>query len=401
MPMNHCVPLTLLFATAAAAQAVVAPFDTTWQVVNLGPVPGLNNYGGTAFRPNDPNVLLVSPWPSTTIQALPLVRDQQGHITGAGAAVATITVGGTDGGLAFGPGDVLFSTWFGPNRLNQIRPGSLATDRVDDLGPLGVPGTVGACTFVPAGLPGAGRFKVATWSTDGFHDLPLSPDGNGTYAPGTATPGIQLQGGVEGLVYVPANAALFGGQLLVCEWGAGNIVAYQVDANGDPLVATRQVVVTAASTPGGGAVDPVTGDLVFMAAGGTLLVLRDDTVCGTFTGYGTPSPGALGTPTITANGCARLGQTITLTTSGPANGLGVLALSDTALSQIWNGLLILQTMQVTVLDVLDASGSGSRPLAIPFLPALGNTHLYLQCGYLDGSTPSGLGTSAGLDVLVR
>ena len=42
-------------------------------------------------------------------------------------------------------------------RLGQIRPGSTTVDRVDDLGPLGVGTSVGACAFVPPGRPGAGR----------------------------------------------------------------------------------------------------------------------------------------------------------------------------------------------------------------------------------------------------
>ena len=141
---------SLLLAAAAMAQSVVPPFDTAYQINNLGLIPGVGSYGGTAFLPGNPNVLLVSPWPSTAILAVPLVRNGQGAIAGFGTAVPVIAVGGTDGGLAFGPNQVLFSTEFGSNRLNQTKPGSTTVDRSDDLSLLGFPASVAfraACTM--------------------------------------------------------------------------------------------------------------------------------------------------------------------------------------------------------------------------------------------------------------
>jgi hypothetical protein len=243
-----------LLASIAAAQSVLPPFDTTYQIANLGAIPGVVSYGGTAFLPTNPNVLMVTVYPSPDIRAVPLVRNTQGFITGTGASTPVITVGGSDGGLAYGPNNVLFATWYGPNRLSQVKFGSTTTDRVDDLAPIGVSSSsVGACTFVPAGLPGAGRLKVCTWSSSAFHDVPLTPDGNGTFALGTAGAPVTLAGGVEGIVYAPAGAPLFGGQLLACEWGPGNIAAYQVDTIGNPLPATRQVVVGEIIQAGGAA----------------------------------------------------------------------------------------------------------------------------------------------------
>jgi hypothetical protein len=113
------------------------------------------------------------------------------------------------------------------------------------------------------------------------------------------------------------------------------------------------------------------------------------------------SPGALGTPTIGANGCARIGQTISLLPGGIPNGLGILALGNTQQNFTTNGLTVLQSLNVTVLSILDASGQGPLPLAIPINPSLGNSRVYLQAAYLDPSTPSGLIASAGLDVLIR
>ena len=131
--MKHAVSLLLLSATTLTAQTVAAPFDATYSTIVLT-APGIVSYGGTAFLPTDPDTLLVAPWPSTTIYAVPLLRDALGRIQSAGQATVAATGGGTDGGLAFGPTGVLFCTWFGPNRVSQILPGSAVTNRVDDLG---------------------------------------------------------------------------------------------------------------------------------------------------------------------------------------------------------------------------------------------------------------------------
>lgn len=397
--MKHAVSLLLLSATTLTAQTVAAPFDATYSTIVLT-APGIVSYGGTAFLPTDPDTLLVAPWPSTTIYAVPLLRDALGRIQSAGQATVAATVGGTDGGLAFGPTGVLFCTWFGPNRVSQILPGSAVTNRVDDLGPLGISATVGACTFVPAGLPGAGRLKVASYAGPGFYDVPLTPDGTGTFSPGTATLTAPLPTGTEGLVYAPASAPLFGGQLLVCEWTAGSIVTYQVDANGDPLLATRQVVVNGVASPGGGAVDPTTGDLVFCVNGGQLVLLRADANCGPVSAYGAASPGGGVTATLTASGCAHVGQTVFLHSQGPGNALGLVAAGFAPTLLPLGNVTMLQTMDVVVLQSLDATGSGTLDMAIPFQPIYANSHIYLQCGFVDSSSPGGITASAGLDVLI-
>jgi len=392
--------LPLSFTASLAAQAVTHAFNAVFQAVELPAIAGIGGYGGTAFVPGNPNLLLVSPYPSTTLFVVPLVRDALGNITGTSAAIPTASVGGTDGGAAFGPNNVLFTTWFGPNRVSQFVFGSTSPNRVDDLTPLGVVGSVGSCTFVPAGLPGAGRLKVGTYSGSVVHDLPYTPDGNGTFALGNVTSSVAIGGGIEGLVYAPANTPLLGGQLLVCEWGSGLIVAYQCNAIGDPIANTRQIVIGGASTPGGGAVDPLTGDIVFLQSGGQPLILRVGAACGTFTAYGTASPG-VATPTITGSGCSRLGQTITLQLGGSSNGIGVLALGYNQTNFVWNGLTVLQSLNVTLPLLLDATGQVSVPLSIPTTPTLGYTRLWWQFAQLDASTQSGFAASAGLEQLVR
>ena len=396
----------LVVALAAAgallpAQSVLPPFNAAWTFFDLGPT-GTNTYFGTAFAPTNPNVLLVGAYGSGQIRALPLTRDASGNITGFGALapVATLTPGAPDGGLAFGPNNVLFFTWYGPNRLGQILPNSSTPNRVDDLGPLGVAGSVGSCTFVPAGLPGAGRFKLGSWSSSIVYDVALTPDGNGTFIPviGAAAPVSQ---GPEGMAYVPASAPLLAGQLLVVEWTTGEVAAYQVDAIGNPLQATRQTVVNALSSPGGGAIDPLTGDIVFSNAGGNLVLLRATVQCGTWTTYGPASPGSGGAPLLLGLGCPRIGNTVTLVADYLPNAIGVLAFGENAINVPFGNVTVLQSLDVTAAHVLDGNGDWTLPLALPAFGGVGNRSWFFQLAYLDASTPTGLAASAGLDMFVR
>jgi hypothetical protein len=394
-----CIPL-LATSAPVVAQAVLPPFESVWQLTDLGNIPGIANYGGTAFSPTNPNVLLVAPYGGTTIYSVTVARDPSGNITGGGAVTPFATVGGTDGGLAFEPSGVLFATWYGPNNVSQLRPGSITTDRVDSLFSFGVASSVGTCAFVPAGLPGAGRFKVCSWSPAVFHDVPLTPDGNGTFAPGQASAGVPIATDIEGMVYMPASAPLLGGKLLLLGWTSGNITGFDIDANGDPIPSTATPVAYGTPGVGGGAVDPVSGNVVMFTTQGRMLVLRVGPVCGTNTSYGLASPGALGTPTLTSSGCARLGQTISLDATGPASGIGILA-AGVQTNFFYLNLNVLQTLDVTVVSLLSPAGTASTPLSIPPVGQLGYAHLYLQVAYFDASTPSGLIASAGLDLLIR
>ncbi len=75
-----------------------------------------------------------------------------------------------DGGVAYGPGGVLFLARYPLAQLGQIQPGSTTTDKVIDLAPHGVAGSLGALTFVPAGLPGAGSLKLASYNGGQWYD---------------------------------------------------------------------------------------------------------------------------------------------------------------------------------------------------------------------------------------
>ncbi|MGB5198286.1 MAG: hypothetical protein WBR56_00115, partial [Sedimenticolaceae bacterium] len=56
-------------------------------------------------------------------------------------------------------------------------------DRVDSFGPTA--SSISALNFVPAGFGGAGSAKAVTWSSGEWFDVPLTPDGSGTFDIGT------------------------------------------------------------------------------------------------------------------------------------------------------------------------------------------------------------------------
>ena len=117
-----------------------------------------------------------------------LVRDPvSGHITGFTPAARFADAPFNDGGVAYGPGGVLFvsrrdfaNTGNG-NKVRQTKPGSSIADRVVDLGALGVAHSPGSLQFVPAGHPGAGSLKLASYPDGEWYDASVAPDGSGTY----------------------------------------------------------------------------------------------------------------------------------------------------------------------------------------------------------------------------
>lgn len=264
---------TMLAATAGA-QTVRAPYDATYTVVNLGSPSGVPaQLGGLTFQAGNPNVLLIgggANGSSGALYALPVVRDAGQHVTGfAGAATPFGDGVYNDGGVAYGPGGVLFLTQYPINKLGQIKPGQTTFSKTTDLTALGVANSVGAINFVPAGFPGAGQAKIVSYNSYRWYTLTLAPDGAGTYDISAATYSVTTQGGPEGFVYVPQGSPLFSNSsMLVSEYQAGVISAFEVDANGDPQPQTRTVFVEGLTGAEGAVIDPLTGDFIFSTFGG-------------------------------------------------------------------------------------------------------------------------------------
>jgi hypothetical protein len=286
------VALALLgFTGSVVAQTLEPPFDADYSLVDLGPVPGLPPpNGGLTVVPGDPATLLIggeANFDTGMLYAVPLVRDTNGHITGfAAGAQPAASAPYNDGGVAFGPGGVLFLSRFPMNEIGQIMPGSIAADRVVDLAALGVVESPGGLNFVPTGFPGEGQLKLASWQDGEWYSLALASDGLGTFDVTSATPMANIPGGPEGFIYVTAGSPGFTdySHMLVSEWTDGNIVVYTIDANGDPLPSTRQVFISGLLGAEGAAIDPLTGDFLF-----STFSLNDDRVIAV-RGFAPPPP---------------------------------------------------------------------------------------------------------------
>lgn len=264
-------------SSPAHAIAIGGDFAADYSFLDLGTPGGVTApLGGLTFLDSD--TLLIggaANGASGVIRSIDVTRDGGGHITAfSGTSAAFSTAPNIDGGLEFGPGGVLFYTGYSNNVLGQIKPGSTTPDKIIDLSPLGVVSSVGTLTFVPAGFPGAGLMKMASYNGGQWYDITLAPDGLGTYdvidVTLRATPG----GGPEGIVYVQdGNPDFLLDSVLISEYSTGEVGAYEIDANGDPIVGTRRDFITGLSGAEGGVYDPFSGDFLFSTFGSSNQVI--------------------------------------------------------------------------------------------------------------------------------
>ncbi len=250
-----------------------AYYDPDYDLVDLGPASGVPTpYGCVMVDPNDPNKLLLggaANGAAGVLYTLPITRDGNGHITGfAGAATTYATAEYNDGGITIGPGGVLFLARWPVNGLGQYKPGSAAPDRVDDMTALGVASSAASVMFVPDTHPGAGTLKLMSWSIGQWYEMTFAPDGNGTFAVSAAAQRATLAGGPEGMAYIPIGSPLVPQpSVVVSEFSAGEVSVYEVDAMGDPVVASRKRLVYGLSGAEGASIDPVSGDFLFSTFG--------------------------------------------------------------------------------------------------------------------------------------
>jgi hypothetical protein len=268
--------LTLAFAPLTANAQTIDPFYAGSYTLNsLGNAPGVPTpYGGVVVKAGDTNTLLLGGSANNAngvIHNVPVTRDGSNHITAYnGNSSLFATAPNIDGGLAYGPNGVLFATTYNNNNLLQYLPGANTPSKTINLTGLGIASSVGTLQFVPAGVPGAGRFKVASYNGGNIYDVTLIPDGLGTFNIGTVTVGPNLGANQpEGIVYIQAGNPLFPvASMLVSEFSAGRVSSYEIDANGDPILATRRTFISGLSGAEGAAIDPLTGDFIFSTFGG-------------------------------------------------------------------------------------------------------------------------------------
>ncbi len=265
--------LSLIAISTSQAQVIQAPYDADYTLTDLGQVSGVPSfYGGIAFLHSDSNTLLIGGGANDSdgkLYAIQVTRDSGDHITGfTGVATVYADAPYNDGGLAYGPGNVLFYARYDPDpgEIGQIKPGSVITDKVNVL----TASFPGGLNFPPPGYPGEGKLKIAGYSGGDWYSADIAPDGSGTFNIVNMVLRVSdFASGPEGFVYVPVGSPQFPNySILLSDYGSDEVVTYQVDANGDPIAASRTLFVTDLSGAEGAVIDPVTGDFLFSTYGG-------------------------------------------------------------------------------------------------------------------------------------
>jgi hypothetical protein len=278
-------------ASAGSPPAVQPPYDRTYQINQIQSADGTSfqsigassGYASIAFAPGDPNTLLFSGTSYNTeamLYSIGLTRDANQHITGfVSNAVAPLAVPGLGPTLEYGPHQVLrFYTAVNNNQLGMIAPSSTLPAKVIDLSaltPTAIDGP-GPLAFVPQGMPGSNSLKIASEAGE-LYNVSLTPDGHGAFDISVVQDIATLAGfGVidgntnepTGLAYVAAGNPHFRKPTLLtsgCDFNTGadsNVVAYQIDSNGNPILSTQSIVVTNLCATAM-VVDPLTGDVLF------------------------------------------------------------------------------------------------------------------------------------------
>ena len=217
--------------------------------------------------------------------SVPVTRDAGGHIVGVGAGTLVAPAPFNDGGFAYGPGGVLFLSQWPINGIAQYKPGSIpgaGPDKTQIVTPLGVRSTLrglhAALQFIPSTFPGAGKFKGLSWESGKFYTFTIAPDGSGTFNVTLATLETTIGGGPEGFVYIKnTNPDFAVDSMLVSEYSADNVAAYELDADGNPMPGTRVDFITGLTGAEGAAIDPLTGDFLFstfLTEGSSIIVVQ-------------------------------------------------------------------------------------------------------------------------------
>lgn len=282
-PAVACAIATLAGAWVAATNAVYAQslgpaFQGGYGVRDLGAPPGASDFGGCIrFKMGDDSTLLVDGYlpdgEDSEVFAVRVKRDATGHIAGfegsatwllhaPGNPSLSIDVSGLYSGLDYGPnGALLYPTW--DASIAQIRPGGTGPTRFDRTADLGIDGRVKGLAFVPPGFPGAGRLKLTAYR---WLDTSVLPDGAGTFAIATPARSSDVTS-AEGFVYAKAGLPGFAKPGVLIAFNGDSVVkAYDIDANGDPVVGTERLFLGDFSYPRGATVDPLTGDFLFSSS---------------------------------------------------------------------------------------------------------------------------------------
>lgn len=121
-----------------------------------------------------------------------------------------------------------------------------------------------------------------------------------------------------------------------------------------------------------------------------------------FASYGTGTAGALGVPTLSLRGNSGLGGAVEAQARAlPPTALVLFAVGNQRTqSPLLGGTLLTQPMN-TVFATADATGTAALRLAVPFLPALRNAPIQVQCLAVDAAATSGVSMSRGAELTLR
>jgi hypothetical protein len=255
--------------------AVDPYYAANYTCYDLGPVPGLppQKYGGLTLTLDRCSTKLLiggrANQPDGNLYSVDVLRDATGHVSGfSGMATVFAAAPSNDGGVAFGPGNVLFLTRWPTNELQQTKPGSRLADKVIDLAKLNVAHSSASLAFVPMTFPSPGALKLVSWGGGQWYTFDLEADGQGTYDITGARQELTLPGGPEGFVYVAEGSPNFArNSLLVSEWTANSISTYETDEHANPRLDTRRAFITGLDGAEGAYRDPATGDFFFSTWG--------------------------------------------------------------------------------------------------------------------------------------
>jgi hypothetical protein len=248
----------------------IPPYDQSYTCLDLGQDANIPpKWGGLTTLADDPSTLLIGGSANTETGMLyrrGILRDAQCHIVGFTDQPATLhsEAAYNDGGVVYGPGGVLFLARWPVNQLGFMKPGSTVTDKIIDTNALGIGYSLAALNFIPTGFDGAGGLRLVSWPEGQWYSADYAADATGTYDITNVTQPTTVVGGPEGFVYIAAGNAQFPKNgMLISEWTANNIAAYEVDAGGNPVPTTRKDFVLGLTGAEGAFLDPLSGDFLF------------------------------------------------------------------------------------------------------------------------------------------
>lgn len=255
------------------AVTIAAEYAPYYRAFDLGPVPGMppGHLGGCVLAQADENTLLFagnSEAGDGQIHKIKLKRGVCGHIIGfAGTSTKIADTPYVDANLLWLPSSMLLYSEWNANKIGLLVSGATTPAREIDLALVGVESSIGGVGFVPKGYTAEGQMRGVTWPTGNWFHLDLKPDG-ALWKVNSATKTTTLPNGPGGFAYVPAGSPGFPkNRIIMSEWSVDSVATYEVDAVGDPDLASRKAFFEKFTKPWGAYFDPKTGDFLFLTWG--------------------------------------------------------------------------------------------------------------------------------------